>query len=127
MEGAPQIGTRGARERKMFKIYSIMAAAALIAGALVVAPSLREVSASTRTDLSQSSNGKGDRLDMAAPLAPPPPTPGPPPPPLPALPAPRLPPAVLALPRSRLRPRRTHRVRRGPQGPAGLRRPPLTF
>src|ERR1043165_9404068 len=69
MEGASQIGTRGARERKMFKIYSIMAAAALIAGALVVAPSLREVSASTRTDVTQTATGKGDRLDMAAPLA----------------------------------------------------------
>ena len=53
----------------MFKIYSIMAAAALIAGALVVAPSLRPVSASTRTDLAQTSNGKGDRLDSAARLA----------------------------------------------------------
>ena len=53
----------------MFKIYSIMAAAALIAGALVVAPSLREVSASTRTDLTQTTTGKGDRLDMAARLA----------------------------------------------------------
>jgi len=59
----------------MFKIYSIMAAAALIAGALVVAPSLREVSASTRTDttsvstrtdITQTSTGKGDRLDIAA-------------------------------------------------------------
>ena len=53
----------------MFKIYSIMAAAALIAGALVVAPSLREVSASTRTDITQTTAGKGDRLDMAARLA----------------------------------------------------------
>jgi hypothetical protein len=54
----------------MFKIYSIMAAAALIAGALVVAPSLREVSASTRTDITQTTNtGKGDRLDMTARLA----------------------------------------------------------
>ena len=53
----------------MFKIYSIMAAAAMIAAALVVAPSLREVSASTRTNLTQSSTGKGDRLDMAARLA----------------------------------------------------------
>ena len=53
----------------MFKIYSIMAAAALIAGALVVAPSLREVSASTRTDVTQTSTGKADRLDMAARLA----------------------------------------------------------
>src|ERR1043165_8066296 len=70
MEGASQIGTRGARERKMFKIYSIMAAAALIAGALVVAPSLREVSASTRTDITQTTSvGKGDRLDMTARLA----------------------------------------------------------
>ena len=53
----------------MFKIYSIMAAAALIAGALVVAPSLREVSASTRTDVTQTTSGKGDRLDMEARLA----------------------------------------------------------
>jgi hypothetical protein len=54
----------------MFKIYSIMAAAALIAGALVVAPSLREVSASTRTDITQTTaTAKGDRLDMAARLA----------------------------------------------------------
>ncbi len=54
----------------MFKLYSIMAAAALIAGALVVAPSLREVSASTRTDITQTtSTGKGDRLDMTARLA----------------------------------------------------------
>ena len=53
----------------MLKIYSIMAAAALIAGALVVAPSLRPVSASTRGDLTQTSNGKGDRLDVEARLA----------------------------------------------------------
>ena len=53
----------------MFKIYSIMAAAALIAGALVVAPSLRPVSASTRTDITQVTTGKGDRLDMEARLA----------------------------------------------------------
>jgi hypothetical protein len=53
----------------MFKIYSIMAAAALIAGALVVAPSLGPVSASTRSDLVQTSNGKGDRLDTEARLA----------------------------------------------------------
>ena len=53
----------------MLKIYSIMAAAALIAGALVVAPSLREVSASTRTDVTQTTTGKADRLDMTARLA----------------------------------------------------------
>ena len=53
----------------MFKIYSIMAAAALIAGALVIAPSLTPVSASTRNELTQATNGKGDRLDMAARLA----------------------------------------------------------
>jgi hypothetical protein len=47
----------------------MMAAAALIAGALVVAPSLREVSASTRTDLTQTTGGKGDRLDIAARVA----------------------------------------------------------
>ena len=53
----------------MLKIYSIMAAAALIAGALVVAPSLGPVSASTRGDLTQTYNGKGDRLDTEARLA----------------------------------------------------------
>ena len=53
----------------MFKLYSIIAAAALIAGALVVAPSLREVSASTRTEMTQTTVGKGDRLDVAARLA----------------------------------------------------------
>ena len=53
----------------MFKIYSIMAAAALIAGALVLAPSLRPVSASTRGDITQTTTGKGDRLDTAARLA----------------------------------------------------------
>jgi hypothetical protein len=53
----------------MFKLYSIMAAAALIAGALVVAPSLREVSASTRHSITQTTAGKGDRLDMEARLA----------------------------------------------------------
>jgi hypothetical protein len=53
----------------MFKIYSIMAAAAVIAAALVIAPSMREVSASTRHTLTQTTAGKGDRLDMAARLA----------------------------------------------------------
>ena len=53
----------------MFKIYSIMTAAALIAGALVVAPSLGPVSASTRHDITQTAGGKGDRLDMEARLA----------------------------------------------------------
>lgn len=53
----------------MFKLYSIMAAAALVAGALVLAPSLREVSASTRTDITQTTAGKGDRLDMEARLS----------------------------------------------------------
>ena len=53
----------------MLKIYSIIAAAALIAGALVVAPSLQPVSASTRTDITQTTAGKGDRLDMEARLA----------------------------------------------------------
>lgn len=53
----------------MFKIYSMMAAAALVAGALVVAPSLGPVSASTRTDLTQTASGKGDRLDMEARIA----------------------------------------------------------
>ena len=53
----------------MLKLYSIMAAAALIAGALVIAPSLGEVSASTRSDITQTTGGKADRLDMAARLA----------------------------------------------------------
>jgi hypothetical protein len=55
----------------MFKIYSIMAVAALIAGALVVAPSLGPVSASTRHSVTQTTttSGKGDRLDMEARLA----------------------------------------------------------
>ena len=53
----------------MLKIYSIMAAAALIAGALVVAPSLKPVSASTRGQITQTTTGKGDRLDMEARLA----------------------------------------------------------
>jgi len=53
----------------MFKIYSIMAAAALIAGTLVVATTMGPVSASTRTDITQTTTGKGDRLDVAARLA----------------------------------------------------------
>jgi len=54
----------------MFKIYSIMAAAALVAGALVVAPSLGQVSASTRGSITtQTTTGKGDRIDTAARLA----------------------------------------------------------
>ena len=53
----------------MFKIYSIIAAAALVASALVVAPSLGQVSASTRQALTQTAAGKGDRLDMEARLA----------------------------------------------------------
>jgi len=53
----------------MFKIYSIIAAAALIAGALVIAPSLGPVSASTRGAVTQTTAGKGDRLDMEARLA----------------------------------------------------------
>ena len=53
----------------MFKIYSIMAAAALVAGALVIAPSLGPVSASTRGTVTQTTSGKGDRLDMEARLA----------------------------------------------------------
>ena len=53
----------------MFKIYSMMAAAALVAGALVVAPSLGPVSANTRHSITQTTAGKGDRLDMAARLA----------------------------------------------------------
>jgi hypothetical protein len=53
----------------MFKLYSMLAAAALIAGALVVAPSLGPVSASTRHTITQTTAGKGDRLDMEARLA----------------------------------------------------------
>ena len=58
----------------MFKIYSILAAAALIAGALVVAPSLTPVSASTRGDsvsthTQTTSSAKGDRLDVEARVA----------------------------------------------------------
>ena len=53
----------------MIKIYSIMAAAALIAGALVVAPSLSPVSASTRGELTNTASHKGDRLDTEARLA----------------------------------------------------------
>jgi hypothetical protein len=53
----------------MFKIYSIMAVAALIAAALVIAPSLGPVSASTRGAVTQTTSGKGDRLDTEARLA----------------------------------------------------------
>ena len=53
----------------MFKIYSIMAAAALVAGALIVAPSLGPVSATTRHAMTQTTSGKGDRLDMESRLA----------------------------------------------------------
>jgi len=53
----------------MFKIYSIIAAAALVAGALVMAPSLGQVSASTRDTVTQTTSGKGDRLDLEARLA----------------------------------------------------------
>ena len=51
----------------MFKLYSIMAAAALVAGALVVAPSLGQTS--TRNPMTQTTAGKGDRLDMEARLS----------------------------------------------------------
>ncbi len=50
----------------MFKIYSIIAAAALVAGALVLAPSLNPVSASTRNTVTQTTSGKADRLDIEA-------------------------------------------------------------
>jgi len=54
----------------MLKIYSMMAAAALIAGALVITPGLSEVSATTRNPVTQTtSSSKGDRLDMEARLA----------------------------------------------------------
>ena len=52
---------------KMFKIYSIIAAAALVAGALVMAPSLGQVEATTRGAVTQTTtSGKGDRLDIEA-------------------------------------------------------------
>jgi hypothetical protein len=51
----------------MLKIYSIIAAAALVAGALVVAPSLGQVSASTRGGaFTTQTTAKGDRLDVEA-------------------------------------------------------------
>ena len=53
----------------MFKIYSTIAAAALVAGALVLAPSLNPVSASSRNTVTQTTSGKADRLDMEARLA----------------------------------------------------------
>ena len=53
----------------MFKIYSIIAAAALVAGALVMAPSINPVSATTRGAATQTTSGKGDRLDLEARLA----------------------------------------------------------
>jgi hypothetical protein len=53
----------------MLKIYSTIAAAALVAGALVLGPSLSQVSASGRHGATQTTSGKGDRLDMAARLA----------------------------------------------------------
>jgi hypothetical protein len=61
----------GDRVAKMFKIYSIIAAAALVAGALVMAPSLNQVSATTRGAVAhtQTTSGKGDRLDLEARLA----------------------------------------------------------
>src|ERR1051325_6081073 len=55
---------------QMFKIYSIIAAAALVAGALVMAPSLKQVSATTRGTTTQTTtSGKGPRLDLEARLA----------------------------------------------------------
>src|ERR1051325_5335969 len=54
---------------KMLKIYSIIAAAALVAGALVMAPSLNQVSATTRGATTQTTSGKGDRLDLEPRLA----------------------------------------------------------
>ena len=53
----------------MFKIYSTIVAAALVAGALVMVPSLNPVSASSRNTVTQTTSGKGDRLDMEARLA----------------------------------------------------------
>jgi hypothetical protein len=51
-------------EAEMMKIYSLIAAAALLAGAVMAAPGL--VSASSRHELStQTTSGKGDRLDIA--------------------------------------------------------------
>jgi hypothetical protein len=50
----------------MMKIYSLIAAATLLGGALVMAPGL--VSASARHDLTTqvATSGKGDRLDIAS-------------------------------------------------------------
>jgi len=53
----------------MFKIYSSIAAAALVAGALVLGLSLSQVSASARHGTTQTTSRKGDRLDMEARLA----------------------------------------------------------
>jgi hypothetical protein len=53
----------------MFKIYSIRAAAALVAAALVAAPSISQVSASTRGTVTETASGKGDRLDVESRLA----------------------------------------------------------
>ena len=53
----------------MLKIYSTIAAAALVAGALVLAPSLNPVSATTRGAVTQTTSGKSDRLDLEARLA----------------------------------------------------------
>jgi hypothetical protein len=54
----------------MMKIYSTVAAAALLAGAIVVAPQFSQVSASTRGAVSTitetTTSGKGDRLDIGA-------------------------------------------------------------
>ena len=90
----------------MFKIYSIMAAAALIAGALVVAPSLREVSASTAHRHHPDHRRQGRPPRHGGPS--------------------RLPPAVLALSRPFLRARRAHQVRLGPEGAGGIRGPQVT-
>lgn len=50
----------------MIKIYTLLAAAALVAGA-IVAPGLSAVSANTRVDATETTKaGKGDRLDIAS-------------------------------------------------------------
>lgn len=49
----------------MFKIYTLIAAAALIAGAAVLAPSLTAATASARSQATETiKSGKADRLDI---------------------------------------------------------------
>lgn len=53
----------------MMKIYSTIAAAALLAGAIVVAPQFGQVSANTRgpaSTVTQTTGTKGDRIDIVS-------------------------------------------------------------